>query len=177
MNESAVKYRNAPYSFLEDFAGVYTAFQMPIHNDVFKATWYDGSELKMSQTFDGYELRGAESLATYTNDHPEGLSVITCKKAGKGRVILLGTMISGEDMVRLVEKECGFAPIATASKNIELVQRGDLILALEMENERGMVVLNGKYEDVLTGNIHEGETEILPYSVMVFKSFRGENNE
>ena len=175
MNESAVKYRNAPYSFLEEFAGVYTAFQMPISNDVFKAKWSDGSELKMGQTFDGYELRGAESLATYTNDHPEGLSVITCKKVGKGKVILLGTMISGDDMLRLMEKECGFAPIAKASKNIELVQRGDLILTLEMENEGGMVELNGEYEDVLTGKTYEGKTDILPYSVMVLKPCGGKN--
>ena len=175
MNESAVKYRNAPYSFLEEFAGVYTSFQMPIENDVFKAKWYDGSELKMSQTFDGYELRGAESLASYTNDHPAGLSVITCKKVGKGKVILLGTMISGEDMLRLVEKECGVAPIAKATNNIELMKRGDLILALEMQNEGGRVELNGKYEDVLTGKIYENETEVLPYTVMVLKPCGGEN--
>ena len=177
MNESAVKYRNAPYSFLEDFAGVYTSFQMPIDNDVFKAQWYDGSEMKISKTFDGYELRGAQSLATYVNDHPQGLSVVTEKKVGKGKVILLGSMLSDEDMLRLIEKECGFAPIATASKNVELVQRGDLILTLEMENEGGMVALNGQYEDVLTGNIYEGETEIPPYSVMVLKPCGGKSNE
>ena len=108
-------------------------------------------------------------MATYTNDHPEGLSVITCKQVGKGKVILLGSMISGEDMVRLVEKECGFAPIAKASANVELVQRGNLILTLEMENKQGMVALNGKYEDVLTGNVYQGEAQILPYTVMVLK--------
>ena len=174
MNESAVKYRNAPYSFLEEFAGVYTAFQMPINNNVFKAEWADGSELKISQTYDGFELRGAESLANYTNDHPSGLSVIACKRVGKGRVILLGTMISGADMLRLVENECGFAPIAKASENVELIARGSLILALELQNEDGEVELNGTYEDVLTGKVCQGKTEIAPHSVMVLKSLKGE---
>ena len=100
--------------------------------------------------------------------------MVTCKQVGKGKVILLGSMISGEDMLRLVEKECGFAPIAKASNNVELVARGDLILTLEMENEEGMVALNGKYEDVLTGNVYEGETKILPYTVMVLKPCGGE---
>lgn len=173
MTESAVKYRNAPYSFLERFAGVYTEFQMPIDNDVFKAQWTDGSELKISQTFDGYRLDGAESLAMYTNDHPKGLSVITCKQVGKGKVILLGSMISGADMRRLVEKECGFAPIAKASENIELVQRGDLIFALELENKVGVIDLVGKYKDVLSECTYEGKTEVLPHTVMVLQPFGG----
>jgi hypothetical protein len=84
-------------------------------------------------------------------------------------------MISGEDMLRLVEKECGFAPIANASENVELISRGDLILALEMQNEQGMVELNGKYEDVLTGTIYESKTDILPHTVMVLKPCGGDN--
>lgn len=169
MTESAVKYQNAPYSFLEDFVGVYTAFQMPIANDVFKATWYDGAEAKISQTFDGFELRGAESLVNYTNDHPKGLSAVACKKVGKGKVIVLGTVLSGEDTLRLVEKECGFTPIAKASKNVELVERGNLILAIELQNQSGTVELQGKYRDILTGQISEGTTAVLPYSVAVFE--------
>lgn len=51
---------------------------------------------------------------------------------------MLGTMISGEDMLLLVEKECGFAPIAKASVNVELIQRGDLIFALELHNMQGI---------------------------------------
>ena len=175
MDDNAMKYRNAPYSFLEEYVGVYTAFQMPIENDVFKAKWHDGSEIKISQTFDGFELRGAESLATYTNDHPQGLTAVACKKIGKGKVILLGTMISGEDMLRLVQKECGFAPIANASDNVELISRGNLILALELQNEQGMVELNGKYIDVLTEKVYEGRTDVLPHTIMILKPFGGDN--
>ena len=114
-------------------------------------------------------------MANYINDHPQGLTAIACKKIGKGKVILLGTMISGEDMLRLVEKECGFTPIANASGNVELIARGNLILALELQNEQGMVEVNGKYEDVLTGKICEGKTDILPHTVMVLKPLGGDN--
>ena len=41
--------------------------------------------------------------------------------------------------------------------------------ASKIKNEGGRVALNGKYEDVLTGEICDGDTEILPYSVRVFK--------
>jgi beta-galactosidase GanA len=172
LTDAAAKYKHAPYGFLEDVAGIYTQFQMPIANDVFKAKWKDGSDLTISHTFDGYELRGAESLATYVNDHPNGLSVITSKTVGKGKIIVLGSLISGEDMLHLLEKELGFTPIAKASKNVELTQRGELILALEMQNEHGFVELNGKYQDVLTEKTHEGKVEILPHTVMVFKPIK-----
>lgn len=169
MSDSAVKYRNAPYSFLEELVGVYTTFQMPIDNDVFKAKWNDGSELKISHTFDGYELCGAESLATYTNDYPENLTAIACRKVGRGKVILLGSMISETDMLRLVENECGRKPIAKASENVELIQRDKSIIAIELQNEKGSILLDGQYKDLLTDKVYTGKTEILPYSVMFLK--------
>ena len=169
MSDDACKYRNAPYGFLEEFAGVYTAFQMPIDNDVFQAEWANGEKLSLSHTFDGYELRGATSLANYVNDHPNGLAAITCKKVGKGQVILVGSMPSEADIKRLVEKELGFLPIKRASDNVELIERGGVIIAVELKNERGMVALNGKYENVLTGEISEGDVAVSPYSVSVWK--------
>ena len=169
MADNAGKYTNAPYSFLEDFAGIYTAFQLPIPNDCIKAKWADGSEMDISQVYDGYECRGAESLAVYASDHPKGLSAVTCKKVGKGKVIVLGTMLSGKDFRRLVEKELGFAPIAKASHNIELIKRGKLILAVELQNEKGSVKLRGKYRDILTNEICEKETVIHPYSVRILE--------
>lgn len=41
--------------------------------------------MKISQTFDGYELRGVESLADYINDHPQGLSAIVARKSAKAK--------------------------------------------------------------------------------------------
>ncbi|MBQ4269336.1 MAG: beta-galactosidase, partial [Clostridia bacterium] len=169
MTDAASKYRNAPYSFLEEFAGVYTAFQMPIANDVFKAKWSDGTDLSISQTFDGYQLCGSESMAVYTNDHPQGLSVITRKKVGKGQVVLVGAMLGEEDFKRLIEKELGFAPICEASDNVELIERGSLIFALELKNEKGFVCVNRKYKNVLTGEVVDGRVEISPYSVCIFQ--------
>ena len=169
MTDAASKYRNAPYSFLEEFAGVYTAFQMPIANDVFKAKWSDWTELSISQTFDGYQLCGAESMAVYTNDHPQGLSVITRKKVGKGQVVLVGAMLGEADFKRLIEKELGFAPICEASDNVELVERGSLIFALELKNEKGFVCVNRKYKNVLTGEVVDGRVEISPHSVCIFQ--------
>lgn len=169
MSESAIKYRNAPYSFLEEFVGVHTTFQLPIDNDILKAQWLDGSALEISKTFDGFELCGAESLATYTNEYPEGLAVIASRKIGKGKVILLGSMISAKDMLRLVEKECGLQPIKNASDNVELIQRSNIIVAVELQNEKGFVELDGRYQDVLTGAIYSGKTEILPFNVMVLQ--------
>ena len=42
MDGNVSKYTNSPYGFLEELAGVYTKYQKPIDNEVFKAKWNDG---------------------------------------------------------------------------------------------------------------------------------------
>jgi hypothetical protein len=58
---------------------------------------------------------------------------------------------------------------------VELTSRGNLILALELQNEQGMVELNGKYIDVLTEKVYEGRTDVLPHTIMILKPFGGDN--
>ena len=169
MTGNAVKYRNAPYGFLEEFAGVYTAVQIPMDTDVFKAKWTDGTDCATSHTFDGYELRGAESLVNYTGDHLKGLSAITRKQVGKGQVIVVGAMMGESDFKRLIEKEVGFLPILRASDNVEVLRRGELLLALELQNEFGWFELTKRYENVLTGDILFGKIEVTPHTVFVLK--------
>lgn len=169
MDENVSKYTNAPYSFLEEFAGVYTKYQKPVDNDVFRAKWADGTECSVGTCFDAYEVKEeTESLAEYDGDEFGGLSVVTQRKVGKGRVILVGSVLSGQDLLRLV----GCAPIAEASENVILTERTGRdsgIVAVETENKKGYVVLDRTYLDLLSGNKLHGKTEISPYGVLVLK--------
>ncbi len=165
LKDNATKYQNAPYGFLEDFAGIYTEMQIPFANDVIKAKWKDGEELSIEKTFDAYSLKGAESLADYTESWPKGFCAIAEKKVGKGKVIVVGTVIGEKDLRKLVP----IKPILNATDNVELIDRGELLIVIELENKQGSVSLDGKYKDLLTGDIFNGETIIEPFSVKVLE--------
>ena len=169
MDETVTKYAAAPFSFLEELAGVYVKYQKPVDNGVFRAQWTNDGECAVSTCFDAFECEeGTESLAHYVDCEFAPLSVITERKVGKGKVILVGSVISHGDLLRLVN----LAPIAEASGNVILTERtgGESgIIAVETENRSGYVVLDGKYTDLISGKAFSGRTEIKPYQVLVLK--------
>lgn len=169
MDGNVSKYTHAPYSFLEEFAGVYTKYQKPLENDVFRAQWHNDGNCSVSMCYDAYECNdGTKSLAHYTAGEFAPLSVITERKIGKGKVILVGSVLSHGDILRLVNR----APIAEASDNVVLTERTGAqngIIAVEVENKSGYLILNGNYTDLITGKAYSGKTEIPPYGVLVLK--------
>ncbi len=169
MDGNVSRYTHAPYGFLEELAGVYTKYQKPVANDVFKAQWTNDGDCKIGMCYDAYEcLEGTKSLAHYTAGEFTSLSVITERNVGKGKIILVGSVISDGDLLRLV----GRAPIAEASDNVVLVERiGEEqgMIAVEIENKSGYLVLDGEYTDLITGKNLTGKIEVSPYEVFVLK--------
>lgn len=169
MDENVSKYTNSPYSFLEGFAGVYTKYQKPVENDAFRAQWTNDEECAVSICYDAYETKeGTTSLANYTSGEFMPLSVVTERKVGKGKVILVGSVLSHGDLLRLVNK----VPIAAASDNIILTERTgeeNGIIAVETENRKGYIYLNDSYNELLSGKKLQGRISILPYQVLTLK--------
>ena len=152
---------------MEELAGVYTKYQKPIDNDVYKARWTNDGECGVSVCFDAYECKeGTESLAQYVEGDFVPLSVITERKVGKGRVILVGSVITGGDLLRLVNRK----PIAKASENVILVERSGKesgIIVIETENKGGYVILEEEYTDIISGRKLSGKYDVSPYEVLV----------
>lgn len=169
MDANISKYTHAPYSFLEEIAGVYTKYQKPIDNDVFKAEWQSGEDCFVSVCYDAYECKeGTTSLARYVVGEFAPLSVITERNVGKGKVILVGSVISHEDLRRLVN----IPPIAEASENIVLTERTgehNCLIAIEIENKHGYLMLDRVYTDILSGRALQGKVVVNPYEVLVLK--------
>lgn len=172
MDGNVSRYTNAPYSFLEELAGVYVKYQKPISNEVFRAQWTNDGECSVGMCYDAFECsEGTQRLAHYTAGEFAPLSVIAERKVGKGKIILVGSVISHGDLMRLVNK----APIAEASGNVILTERtgkiGGMygIIAVETENKGGYIVLDGEYTDLITGRKCFGKTEIAPYEVLVLE--------
>ena len=158
----------APYYFLEEMAGVYTKYQKPVGNDVFKAKWNDGGELGISLCYDAYEPRNCKSLAEYDGDEFGGLSVVTERQVGKGKVILVGSMLSADGWQKLV----GIKPICEASDNVRVVERGgdrQGIIIMDVDNASGYAVLDGRYRVLPSGDQVTGRIEIKPYEVIVLE--------
>lgn len=167
MDENVSKYTFAPYSFIEEFAGVHTEYQNFLDNDVFKACWTDGTSCSIGKCFDAYECaNGTESLANYVGFDNNGFSVIASRKVGKGKVIVVGSVISANDLLRLVDHQ----PIADASENVVLTERDNgVIIAIETENREGYVCLDGNYVDILTNRVLNGKVKVNSYEVLVLK--------
>lgn len=167
MDENVSKYTSAPYSFIEELAGVHTKYQNFLDNDVFKACWTDGTSCSIGKCFDAYECaKGTESLANYVGFENDGLSVIASRKVGKGKVIVVGSVVSVNDLLMLVDRQ----PIADASENIVLTERDNgVIIAVETENREGYVCLDGNYIDALSNRILNGKVKINSYEVLVLK--------
>ena len=168
MTDYASKYTHAPYSFLEEFAGAWTKYQLPVGNSVFRARGRDGSEFPLAYCYDAYELRGARSLAEYDGEEFGGLSVITEREVGKGKVILLGSVPPHDVLLKLVGRD----PIAEAGGNVILTAREGKrrgIIAVEVENREGELLLAKKYRNLISGEIAEGKVNIPPYGVLVLE--------
>lgn len=174
----AVRYLHSPFGHLESWAGVHSPFYIPGHPRTFAMRWADGRESKGSVWFDALEPRGCESLATYSEGPLSGLAAITRHRVGKGRIILLGTMPSGDDFARLAIDACtaaGIAPSTSASPNVLVVPRvarNDAsqvqgLMIVEMANQPGQLTLPQPVTDLLTGRRLEGSVPVKPYEAMV----------
>lgn len=179
------KYTEAPFGFLEDFAGVYCKYSIPCYQqNLFPAQWNSGSVLAGHSWFDGFELKGAQGLAFYTGQANElsGLAAVTSKKVGKGRVIVLGSIPSEEDLKKLLLTVCGeegILPSMKATPNILAIPRSgenaDGLFVMELDHSAGKINLDLPMKNLVDGRIYQGEVELNPYGVMVLQTLN--NNQ
>jgi beta-galactosidase GanA len=168
----AAKFTHAPFGCLEEWAGIHTKFQVPGHPRQFNFRCHDGIAGQGALWYDGFELQGAQALATYTDGPLQGLAAITATKLGKGRIIVLGTLPPGEVLAELV-RSAGIRSAAAASSNVLVVPRSgdgrEGLVILELHNQPATVTLPGPMTDLLTGKKHQGQVAVQPYGVMVLK--------
>lgn len=170
------KFTQSPFGSIEKSAGVYCKYQIPASGSSFPAKWSDGSLFTGSKWFDGFELEDAEAIVSYTNEsnEMEGLAAVTRKSVGKGKIIVLGTIPSAADIQKLLAAVCkkaGLSQSAKASPNLLVVPRAgdghEGMIVVELEHKTGMMTLERKMTDLLTGVEYDGEFEIPPYKVLV----------
>ena len=170
------KFTQAPYGCLEDWGGVYCKYQLPGEPRDFGIRWSDGTESKGSLWYDCLEPRDSEPLALYTEGPGRDLAAATVRRLGDGRIVVLGTLPSEADLLRLMARfaaEAGISKVANASENLLVVPRagsaGNGLIAVEFENRPARIALPGQATDLLTGKTESGEIQIEPYGVKVLR--------
>ena len=84
------------------------------------------------------------------------------------KIIKLGTKMVME-FVALTHEGLGIAKISGPNSLGETYDNFPIFVPGALPNEKGFVELDGRYQDVLTGAIYSGKTEILPFNVMVLQ--------
>ena len=175
MDGNVRRYTDSVFGFLEDLAGVYVKYQRPIGNDVFRAGWENDGECGISVWYDAFECReGTKSLAHYSAGEFAPYSVIAERKVGRGKVVLVGCVLSHGDILRLID----LPPIAEASENVTLTQRTGKesgIIAAETAGACGSLFLESTHTDLLTGRALCGNIELAPYEVLVLRRMNDPN--
>ena len=175
-NAVGTRFTNRPYNMLEEFTGVRQAYEAPDREGLIKTEWKNGEGFKGK---DWYELFEADedSLVTVTEGYPTlvGKATVVCKKVGKGKVYILGTIPSEEDMAKIIALASADAGVSGYEISGTLIvspragEAGEGLIVAECNNAAGSIVLKEEMTDIITGNKYSGKVELSPYDVLVLK--------
>lgn len=104
----------------------------------------------------------AETISVYEKDFYEGETVIARNQFGKGTCYYVGTRSSENfysDFLSDLCKECGVTPILSTPEDIEVTKRinenGEFLFLLNHSEEKKVVVLDGSYQELISGRSYE----------------------
>jgi beta-galactosidase len=113
-------------------------------------------------------------LAGYSEHELAGLAAVTSRAMGRGRVILLGTVLPEPVLLGLIERVAepeGVVSVVDADPNLVCVPRegvaGRGLVAVEVENRPAMLCLPSPGTELLSGRRVDGALEIPAYGVVV----------
>lgn len=124
---------------------------------------------------DVLEPKGAEVVATYSDDYYAGKPAITLNCWGKGQVVYVGVLGDGRLYEELTGWFCDLAavrPLLNVREDIEVTERwhGDrrLLFVLNHSGSEQPLALDGRYVDLLDGSrVREGIITLMPTDVLV----------
>ena len=173
------KFSHAPFGSLEDWAGIYCAYELPGEPRDFSVRWADGRTTPGSLWYAGFETRGASVLAEYADGPLEGLAAVTETPVGRGRIIALGTLPPVGELRRLLvdlAAQCEIHPACEAAPNVLVVPREGNnargMIVMEIEDRPGQCILPETGWDMLGGGEYSGTIALAPCQVLVLQTER-----
>lgn len=171
------KFTHAPFGVLEDWAGIRCKYSITADPPALSFRWQNGRMSRGTIWQDGFELQGAKALATYTEKEMKGLAAVTQHKVGKGRIIVIGTLLAPDDFQKLlltVTAEAGIRPASTRASDTLLIapREGQTVsgaVVIELGNKQASLTIKHPAVDLLTGRTIKGRVTVPPYGVMVLQ--------
>lgn len=169
-NNCLKKHTDLPLGFIEEMAGVYLKYNIPVNHHDYSAKWNNGLKLTVSDYYDAFICKTAKPLAVYCHGDLKGYAVITCNNYGKGKVIAVGSVVGGKDYYALT----GIKPYFDCSDNIIVNKRKDLdgceyYSLIESFGRVGRVKLKNKYLNIIDGKEYKGNIKVNPFEAYLFK--------
>ena len=176
-DQYGAKYQDRHFGMIEALTGIEWQYGIPENGRLLKAEWQDHTPCSIGRWADLWNEKTDGSLVRTTAGYPSliGQTMIGMYKVGKGTVILLGTVLSWEDMDRILSLACQTAgiPYGKEDGNIMAVRRegekhSGLIL-LEYAGKGGTYQLDEEMTDILSGKKYSGKISLMPYDIMVLQ--------
>ena len=172
------RYRDRYYGILEELTGVKWMYGVPDREGRVSAAWADGAKFEGNTWFEISEPCGEDALVSVIGGHKaiEGKSLVIRRKAGKGCVILLGTVPSAADMQRIVKIACAESGVRVPEVDGSVMvsprsgEAGEGVIFVEYADQPAAVTIDSPMLNLLTGETVQGKAEIEPYGVLVLKN-------
>ena len=178
-NDIGAHYKDKETGILEEMTGAVLTYQVPDAEHRIKCTWTDGQEFGANTWLQLFDLpESAEAIATVNGTGYaalQGKAVVFKQKVGKGTVLVLGTIPSEADMQKILDlavQESGaqhFDVTGTAAVAYREGKAGTGYVIVGYSEEPATVKLDGKYQELISGEILEGAVTVPPYQVAVVK--------
>ena len=165
------KFTHAPFGFLEEVGGVTLKYNIPVNHNNYKAEYSNGEKLAISGYYDGYIPNKASTIAEYSEGDFKGLSAITETTYGKGKNILVGSIIDGKEYAKLacVENYFDCSDNICVNKRMNKESSEEYFSLIECFGKKGFVILNERYKNVIDGKEYSGKISFEPFDAMLLR--------
>ncbi len=165
---------------LEELVGVTTVYHYPVTNSGTVGNAY-GVKAELAFWSSLFDCREGKVIGHIEDGVTPGLPFITEHKKGKGKIIMLGSMPTGEKGVEMLQKLVVHYAQDAGIKLAADVQAGTMVVPrkgknsvmwviINMDGNGGTVTLPESYKDVFTGELMaSGRVKVEPYECKVLE--------
>ena len=171
------KYKDSPYGVIEKLTRERCAYTLPHDNGLITLENQLGEEILGKDIYELFDSGDFESILKVTKGHSAiiGKHAAFVKNIGKGYFVMLGTIPEEKELCRIIKKCAALSgtEVYSTDGNLLVTKRvcGDdvIYIAATVNGKEGHMELDGKYTDILSGRIFDGEVHISKFEVLMLK--------
>ncbi|MCQ2431163.1 MAG: beta-galactosidase [Clostridia bacterium] len=177
-NIDGARYQHKPFGMLEELTGAKWLYGIPDAIGAVKTAWTDGDDFRGNLWYDIFEPGSGAALVTVKEGHSaiNGKACVLDCTVGKGHVIILGTVPSHDDLMKIISRACAYAKVPCGTTEGAVLasprvgEAGEGVIVMEYSGSNpGVYHFEGTMTDILTGKSYTDKAELAPYEILVLK--------